>query len=195
MKLIADQLYHVYNQGNNKEDIFKDEYDYLNFLKKIRKHILPVSDILAYCLMPNHYHFLIYSSIKSTETVQLGLLESQVLKNNFRLLNSGYSNEFNNKYGRSGSLFRQKTKYKLLDDAHNDYPFICFNYIHQNPLKAGMVKKMEDWRYSSFQDYMKIRNGTLCNFDLANQLFDINGDDFYESSYSIIHERLSDKLF
>jgi|TARA_R100000027_G_C2235254_1_gene90369 REP element-mobilizing transposase RayT len=102
--------------------------------------------------MPNHYHFLIYTNQKSIEPVKLGLLESQVLKNCFRLLNSRYSTEYNNKYSRTGSLFRQKTKFKILENRKDNYPFICFNYIHQNPLKAGLVKKMEDWKYSSFQD-------------------------------------------
>lgn len=144
MKLLADQIYHVYNQGNNKEAIFKDHQDYLSFLKRFRERVFPCAEVLCYCLMPIHYHFLIYSSQSSTEAIRLGMLESQILRNNFRLLNSGYANEFNNKYNRTGSLFRQKTKFKLLKDIQKDYPFICFNYIHQNPLKAGLVKKMED---------------------------------------------------
>ncbi len=152
MKLLTDQIYHVYNQGNNKEFIFKDHEDYISFLRRVRERVFPNTEILSYCLMPNHYHFLIYTNQKSIEPVKLGLLESQVLKNCFRLLNSRYSTEYNNKYSRTGSLFRQKTKFKILENRKDNYPFICFNYIHQNPLKAGLVKKMEDWKYSSFQD-------------------------------------------
>lgn len=195
MKLLADQIYHVYNQGNNKEVIFKDHEDYICFLRRVRERVLPNSDILSYCLMPNHYHFLIYTNQKSIEPVQLGLLESQVLKNSFRLLNSRYSTEYNNRYSRTGSLFRQKTKFKIMENQKDNYPFICFNYIHQNPLKAGLVNKMEDWKYSSFQDYLGIRNGTLCNFDLAEQLIDIQKDDFYKTSYSVINEKLADMLY
>ena len=145
--------------------------------------------------MPNHYHFLIYTNQKSIESIQLGLLESQVLKNSFRLINSGFSAEINNKYSRTGSLFRQKTKFKLLENRKDNYPFICFHYIHQNPLKAGLVEKMEDWKYSSFQDYLGLRNGTLCNFQLAEKLIDIQKDDFYNTSYSVINEKLADKLY
>lgn len=82
-----------------------------------------------------------------------------------------------------------------MNDGHRDYPFVCFNYIHQNPLKAGLVKKMEDWKYSSFPDYLGNRNGTLCNFKLANLLLDIQKDDIYETSYSVINEKLFDKLY
>lgn len=195
MKLLTDQIYHVYNQGNNKEIIFKDHEDYISFLRRVRERVFPNTEILSYCLMPNHYHFLIYTNQKSIEPVKLGLLESQVLKNCFRLLNSGYSTEYNNKYSRTGSLFRQKTKFKILENRKDNYPFICFNYIHQNPLKAGLVKKMEDWKYSSFQYYLGIRKGTLCNFDLAEQLIDIQKDDFYKTSYSVINEKLADKLY
>jgi REP element-mobilizing transposase RayT len=195
MKLVAENIYHVYNQGNNKETIFRDHQDYISFLKRVRKRVFPIAEILNYCLMPYHYHFLIYTNQKSIESIQLGLLESQVLKNSFRLINSGFSSEINNKYSRTGSLFRQKTKFKLLENRKDNYPFICFHYIHQNPLKAGLVEKMEDWKYSSFQDYLGLRNGTLCNFQLAEKLIAIQKDDFYNSSYSVINEKLADKLY
>ncbi len=89
----------------------------------------------------------------------------------------------------------KKLNLKKLEIQNDHYPFICFNYIHQNPLKAGLVKKMEDWKYSSFQDYLGIRKGTLCNFELTEQLLDIQKDDFYTTSYSVINEKLADKLF
>ncbi len=82
----------------------------------------------------------------------------------------------------SGSLFRKQTKadcitnpqevspsyYNLgfgtliyIPDPDRDYPQICFNYIHQNPVKAGLVKNPEDWEYSSFRDLSGLRNGNL----------------------------------
>lgn len=72
MKLLAHQIYHVYNQGNNKEVIFNDHGDYISFLRRVRERVFPNADILSYCLMPNHYHFLIYTNQKSIEPVQLG---------------------------------------------------------------------------------------------------------------------------
>ncbi|MFB6341095.1 transposase [Saccharicrinis sp. FJH62] len=59
MDFESDQLYHVYNQGNNKQDIFFCKENYLFFLKKIETHISPYADIIAYCLMPNHFHLMI----------------------------------------------------------------------------------------------------------------------------------------
>ncbi len=60
MILENDNLYHIYNQGNNRERIFFNRENYLFFLKKIRTHILPYADVLAWCLMPNHFHLLVY---------------------------------------------------------------------------------------------------------------------------------------
>jgi len=195
MQISTNQLYHVYNQGNNKETIFRDHRDYINFLNKVRINIGSISNIICYCLMPNHYHFLISTTEDSIKPIKLGNINSQALKNGFRLLNSSYANDFNKKHSRSGSLFRQKTKFKELENSKSDYPFICFNYIHQNSLKAGIVNKMEDWEYSSFKDYMGLRNGTLCNFKLAYELLDLDAGSFYNDSYSIINEDLLPELY
>ena len=60
--------------------------------------------------------------------------------------------------------------------SEDDYPFICFHYIHQNPVKAGLVKRMEEWEMSSFRDFAGIREGTLCNEKLAYDLLDVPED-------------------
>ena len=64
-----DNIYHVFNRGNNREKIFYNNENYIFFLKKIRKHIFPFCEILAYCLMPNHFHFLIVTNEKTIQTV------------------------------------------------------------------------------------------------------------------------------
>jgi len=60
MQFATDHIYHIYNRGNNAQPIFFSRENYLFFLKKVRKHILPHADILAWCLMPNHFHFMVY---------------------------------------------------------------------------------------------------------------------------------------
>tara|TARA_B100000965_G_C19599194_1_gene761686 strand:+ start:180 stop:431 length:252 start_codon:yes stop_codon:yes gene_type:complete len=59
MRFLTNELYHTYNRGNNRERIFFEKDNYLFFLKKIRIEVTPLADLLAYCLMPNHYHLLI----------------------------------------------------------------------------------------------------------------------------------------
>ena len=121
--------------------------------------------------MPNHFHFLIYTDERVLNLKKQGGLEIDVLTNGIRKLLSGYARICSSRHQSFGSLFRQKTKVKCLSDTkslltptqYNDYYFNCFHYIHQNQFMAGLVKKMEDWKFSSFRDYAGLRNGTLCN--------------------------------
>ncbi|MFN3850812.1 MAG: transposase [Spirosomataceae bacterium] len=201
MQIFPNQLYHIYNQGNNRETIFKDREDYINFLRKYRELVYPIADTICYCLMPNHFHFLINSTTTSSEKFILGNIESVRLGNAFRVLCSSYANDFNKKYSRTGSLFRQKTQAKNLetrsDGSQNDtnYPLICFHYIHQNPITAGLCTKMEDWEFSSFQDFINLRSGTLINKGLAFELIEIPKENLYNESYKIISEEKFQKLF
>lgn len=114
MTIIPNQLYHIYNQGNNKEQIFKDRADYLLFLKKYRELIYPIAETVCYSLMPNHFHFLINTTPKSAERVLLGKIESTQLGNGFRLLTSGYANVFNKNMNVLGRYFAKKHRPKIL---------------------------------------------------------------------------------
>ncbi len=196
MKFIANHLYHVYNQGNNREKIFQHEDDYLLFLKKFRQYVSPNCHVLAYCLMPNHFHFMIETTNWSVVKMPLGRIEITKVSNGFRKLLSEYAKEYNEKYGRTGALFRPKTKAKnLTESKDSNYPFICFHYIHQNPMQAKIVEKMENWRFSSFQDYIGLRKGTLCKQEIAYRYIDIYADTFYQDSYKVIDEASINGLF
>ena len=195
MKLVANCIYHIYNQGNNQETVFREREDYLRFLHKYRAMVAPYCNTFSFCLMPNHFHFLINTTEKSVEKLQLGGIQIHKLTDCFRKLLSEYAREINDKYNRTGSLFRQKTKAKLTIDTEADYTFTCFHYIHQNPYRAKLVAKMEDWEFSSFQDYLTIRNGSLCKRELAKQLIEIHTNTFYEDSYQVIPDDIIQKLF
>ena len=89
---------------------------------------------------------------------------------------SSYTKAVNKSKNKTGSLFRSRTKAIHLnsDDQFTDnYPLICFLYIHQNPLRAGLVNRLDSWTFSSFRDYAKLRNGTLCNVKLGRNLFEL----------------------
>ena len=157
-------------------------------------HVCPHCKVLAYCLMTNHFHFLFYTTSESVKEKRVGSLISTNLSDGFRQLLSSYAQAINRQENRSGSLFRHKNKTKLLENGDENYPFICFHYIHQNPLTAGLVTKMEDWEFSSFRDYIGIRNGTLCDKELAFELLDLSKDNFYEESYQVISPEKIEKL-
>lgn len=178
MKFSPDNIYHVYNQGNNHEVLFRNDEDYLIFLRMIRKYIHSNAEIIAWCLMPDHFHLLVYTDQRSCILKKQGGLEIEMLTDGIRKLLSGYARIYNKRYQRTGSLFRQKTKAKNASASEwvvkrklslEDYCSNCFSYIHENPVAAGLVKRAADWPYSSYVDYAGSRNGTLCNKALASR--------------------------
>jgi len=159
MELETNKYYHLYNRSNNRELLFRERENYIHFLTKYRKYLEEYLDTLAYCLMPNHFHFLIYVKSEEIET----------LKKKFGILLSSYTKAINKAFSRSGSLFQQHSKSKLLSDENNLLNVIA--YIHQNPLRKNLVQKIEDWEFSSYIDYIGIRNGTLVNKSLVKKKF------------------------
>ena len=143
--------------------------------------------MLAYCLMPNHFHFLINADTRTVQKKFISGKPKNVLSESIKTILSSYAQAINRQNKSVGSLFQQNTKAKCLVGIEKDYDLACFNYIHQNPVKARLVKKMEDWPYSSFSDYCGFRNDTLCNKKLGLQLLDLNEETFYNDSYMIIN--------
>lgn len=188
--LIPHNLYHVYNRGNNRQKIFFNRDNYVFFLKKAKLSVFSLCDLFSYCLMPNHFHFLVHIPEK---------FDNVEFSNNLRVCLKSYARAINNQEHCSGSLFQQHTKLKCLtdDSANADYPLICFNYIHQNPIVSKLVSKMEDWEFSSFADYTEKRKGTLCNRDLALEMLDLPHDKnkFYEMSYDLVNPEKIKVLF
>lgn len=196
-KFQEGQVFHVFNQGNNRQPIFFEDENYLHFLRKIRKFLLPFTDILCYCLMPNHFHLLIVPNKHAGEPAKAvkpsvyhgKYVHQEKLSQATGSLLSTYTQSINKIYKRSGSLFRANTKVKdgwidevisvegknknLFFRSDNDYALQCFYYIHENPVKANLVKKTTDWIYSSARDYAGMRNGTLCNQTLAREILGI----------------------
>ncbi|MCH2448847.1 MAG: hypothetical protein MK198_01750 [Gracilimonas sp.] len=202
MEFYSGHTYHVYNQGNNRENIFFDKENYLYFIEKMKHHLTPHADILAWCLMPNHFHWLIkvkesYPSLPKLENKQKII---DPLNRSIGSLQSSYTQAINKKHERSGSLFRTRTKAKSLTENERDadnYGVNCFFYIHQNPIRAGLVHRMEDWKFSSFRDYAGLREGRLCNKELAFDLFDLPSDphEFIKISEQTIPESVIQKLY
>ena len=189
MHFIANQLYHIYNKANVNRLLFHSDADYNRFLNSAAAQIKPYCDILSWCLMPNHFHFLIYANEQSILEKKVGGNSLQQLTNGFKIMLSSYANAQNKKEAVSGNLFQQKTKANLVDKEH--YPLTVFHYLHQNAYKAGLVTKIEQWPYSSFPDYAGFRNGTLINKELAIELLGLEMSTFYEDSYRAINFDMS----
>lgn len=161
MKFEPGQWYHVYNRGNNRQLIFFSDRNYLYFLRKMAKHLKPNCNIVAYCLMPNHFHWLIRVKEISSDTRQTDRSgqtgesshQNHPLIQGIATLLSSYTQGINKPRNRTGSLFKSKTKAKILSGDNHSYPLTCFHYIHRNPLRAGLVEDLSHWLYSSYPAY------------------------------------------
>lgn len=174
-----NKIYHIYNRGNNRQEIFFNRNNYLFFLKKIKIHLSPFIDIFCYCLMPNHFHLLVATD---------NAFDSAKFSNSFRVMLSSYTRAINKQENRVSSLFQQNSKFKLIEYD----PSICFHYIHQNPLKAKLVDKLEDYEFSSFSDYTEKTNELICDKEIAYKFLNLSDDNeqFYKDSYAVISDSI-----
>ncbi len=185
MHLEHGNIYHVFNRGNNKQRIFISPENYPYFLGKVQEYLLPICDLLAYCLMPNHFHFLVHAHSKSVRLIKDGSFPRQQFSQAIKQLLSSYTKAVNNQNSRTGSLFQQKTK-AVRTSGEFGHSETAFHYIHQNPMKAGLVSRMEDWPYSSFNEYLG--GSGLCNQALAKEILEINFPSLYQESYQVIRD-------
>ena len=121
-----NHLYHVFNQGNNHEKVFHSKNSYELFISKMREFILPFADVLAWCLMPNHFHLMLYINRTAIdiqdEHKTEGAMKSRSLNIAIAIILRSYTQATNKEYNRSGSLFRQKTKAICLDPDNGVMP-------------------------------------------------------------------------
>ncbi|MBU2575815.1 transposase [Patescibacteria group bacterium] len=149
--------YHIYNRGVGKDILFKKPSEYLFFLKKIKKY-LHESDVslICYCLMPNHYHFIL-QQIK-----EFGISDF------IMRLSTSYTQSINKKYERSGVLFQGSFKAKHID--REEYLIYLCQYIHLNPIKANIVLHPDYWPYMNWLEFINKRNGSLFSLDFKQYI-------------------------
>ena len=187
MHLHADRLYHIYNRGNNRKLLFYEERNYTYFLSKVKLYIAPYCDLLEYCLLPNHFHFLIHATEKTVAPWRRRDWDATPLDTNsnihmtqfahgLQMLLSSYAKAMNHQYKRTGSLFTQNTRAKETssDMFSLDYSLWCFMYIHNNPVLAGLVSSPEKWRYSSYREYLGKGEENICNIEVGKKLLNLN---------------------
>jgi putative transposase len=157
--------YHLYNRGNNRQNIFFERENYLYFLRLLRRYLIEQAlEVLAYCLMPNHYHLLVYCK---TNRVTDGM----------RSLSLAYTKAINCRYNRVGTVFRGRYQASWVD--REAYLQHLVQSIHLNPVKATLVKSAEEWEFSSYRDYAGLRKGTLPQTQMIREL--LGSESAYQS--------------
>ena len=133
---ISGGYYHFFNRGNHKTLIFREPDNYLFLLRNTKKYLSDLNlTLIAYCLMPNHYHFL----VRQDGDHPAGLLIQ-------RIFNS-YSKAYNKRYLQTGTLFEDNYRVKAITQTSH-LLHLC-RYIHANPVKDGFVSQPTDWPYSN----------------------------------------------
>ena len=150
--------FHIYNRGVNRENIFNKGTDYLFCLKRIKRYCDKYAiQIIAYCLMPNHYHFLVRQDGEASVSRWI------------QTIFNGYVQAANRELNRKGTLFESRCRIKIIDEE--TYLWQLVRYIHLNPVHAGLVADAKDWPYSNYLEWIKKRNGSLVDHDFIKQTF------------------------
>jgi putative transposase len=167
--LEPDCFYHIYNRGINGCTIFENSDNYLFFLKQFSKYVIPVCDIYAYCLMPNHFHFVLKiksneellifakNELKLTNVKNEGLHAIQnVVSKQISKFISSYSQSYNNVHSRHGALLESPFKRKKINSEQ--YLRNLILYVHQNPTDLK-----EDFKIYKFSSYVAMLSNAKTN--------------------------------
>ncbi len=199
-------IYHLYNRGNNKEIIFHDEQDYRAFLfrlglafgikkddlnkceitKSLKSRVriggLKSSDfkLHAFCLMPNHIHLLIEQC--EDESISKLLLK----------VSTSFSKYINIKYKRVGHVFQDR--FKSVKMETNPQLMLISSYIHMNPVKDSIINKPENYKWSSYSDFIEDRDNSIIHKDFLIEIFG-NKNNFVKENTKLYKKIVSKAAF
>jgi len=167
--------YHIYNRGANQTSIFREPTNYLFTIRKIKKYAAENHlAMIAYCLMPTHYHIL---------TRQDG---EEPAGNLPQFVFNSYTKAYNLKYSHSGTLFEERFRAKPIQ-TKSHLLHLC-RYIHGNPVKDGLVANPADWQYSNYLEWIGERGGTLVDRDFIENQFD-NAEEYKKFLFQYLKSR------
>ena len=149
--LQCGSIYHIYNKGNGRESLYKEEKNYYYFLDLFKKYLHQIVYLYAYCLLPTHFHLVV--RIKEWEKIEKCINNEDHIWLTFRTFLGTYTKAINRVYRRSGHLFEGGYSRRLVEK--DQYFFDLIRYIHQNPENHGMVVDYKNWPFSSFNAYQR----------------------------------------
>ena len=150
-------IYHIMLRGINQQVIFEDEEDYLKFIETLKSYkAISEYKVFAYCLMSNHIHILLKVGKEDLDVIMKRIAGSYVYWYNW-------------KYYRKGHLFQDRFRSEPVDD--NEYFLTVLRYIHQNPLKSEITEKIDEYKYSSYNEYISSEND-IVDADFVYKIMD-----------------------
>ena len=184
----SGHYYHIYNRGNNKENIFIEEKNYNFFLEKMKKYLLPIADVYVYCLLKNHFHIVL--RIKNQKELPEKFKEKIHLP--FSNFFNSYAKSINTAYNRTGSLFQEHLHRNRIENE--EYLKQLIVYVHLNPVKHKFTGSFETYLHSSYHSYLSNKK-TSIDRDFILELFE-GLDNFkgYHDEKRLVYEGLIDSI-
>lgn len=176
------QYYHVYNRGNNSENIFIEEKNYNYFLEKLKKYILPIADVYAYCLLKNHFHIV----LRIKDKIDLPEKFKEKIHLPFSNLFNSYSKSINKAYDRTGSLFQEHLQRNRIESEK--YLKQLIMYVHLNPVKHKFSKDFQSYRHSSYRSYLSDKQSSLDREFILELFNDLENFIFCHDERKLIYE-------
>ncbi|MGC1633058.1 MAG: hypothetical protein WA749_13185 [Gelidibacter sp.] len=186
-KIEFGHYYHIYNRGNNGDTIFFDEENYRYFLSLYLKYIYPIADTFCWCLLKNHFHFLI--RIKELQEIKIEDLNYSTQINinkekvnpskQFSHLFNAYTQAVNKKYNRTGSVFEKPFRRKIV--TSQDYFIKLIFYIHNNPVHHRLVDTISDYKWSSYHSIISSKPTYILRDDVIEMFDDLLNFKIYHS--------------
>ncbi|MGV3509050.1 MAG: transposase [Sphingobacteriaceae bacterium] len=174
--LQINTFYHIFSRAIGEEKLFRNEENYRYFLNQFKKYINPVADTYGYCLLPNHFHFLV--KIKDDQDIITNLLNTTKQKltpectmQSFSNFLNSYTKSINKAFDRKGSLFIDYLR--RVEITSNEQLRATLFYIHKNPVHHGLCKNINEWHWSSYQTYLSSLDTLLKREDAIEWFGDI----------------------
>jgi putative transposase len=193
---LPNHTYHVYNHAIGKSNLFFEPDNYEYFLDLYKKHIFPFTRLFAFCLMPNHFHFvlkignaeLIEEFIKSNEyklTAKKFDNPNNLICHLFGNLFNAYAKGINKRYNRKGSLFVASVRRKMV--LEEDYLRQLIIYVNLNPLHHEVAQEIEEWPHSSIRHILH-KNSFVVDYPISLSFFN-SAEEFIK-----LHQDYLDKI-
>jgi len=203
-------IYHIFNRTNNNELLFKSNENKIFFLKQHSLYLSPYLDTFAWCLLPNHFRFLvrikaensIHFFLKNSDEHSLTTTEKKfitkeipvntLIQQSFKRFFQSYAQSFNKVYNRKGNLFYKPFK-RLLIEKETHFTQVII-YIHGNPCKQKLIKDFTRWEWSSWNSLLSesptqlLREETIHWFGGKDQFIKIHCENieyFYNNDTAI----------
>ena len=169
--------YHVYNRGNNGSKVFFEDANYSYFLQLYQKYISPVAKTYGWCLMRNHFHFLVYlkeekevnkSDFKYSTRSQVSAIDPS---RQFSHFFNAYTQAISKKYSRTGSLFEKPFERKRIDSE--DYLRKLILYIHSNPVHHKVTSTIESYPWTSYREFFTGEENTVVKKEVVDLFEDL----------------------